>query len=342
MFSKGQSKYINYLLRRIGFNDNYLIDEYLRYLWHRHRHQISENSTLKISPAEFCIDYIKKEVEFRYYLEQIRLKKLIESNIITSTDLSNFVFCSASYSISKSFHIDQPIELFWISKGIDLHKTLRFIKRESPIVYSESDISSLNARQREKIERIRNCELIFAGHKSDQQYYINQSVNWKGQPDYIFRDPLHRFFVVEEKFRYCFRESDNFGIIFKNHCVQLQSYINYIQEYNIEYGILIYWYYDFYYKEQIPNIHALSIKVFKKNSFTNLLRNTHDAISQFHVKKVSRFSFNGSTLNKCTACSVNWYCAHKTVNEEYVRLPYDIASLKLKDVNYDRETDIPF
>ena len=100
--------------------------------------------------------------------------------------------------------------------------------------------------------------------------------NYVGKPDYIFKDPKNRHFVVEEKFH--LRNSpqkiseSNFAKtqdFFLNNILQIKSYLNYIEEYNLQYGILINWYYKIqeqYETEPIIIIDDFTYKIFYKNT----------------------------------------------------------------------------
>lgn len=201
----------------------------------------------------------------------------------------------------------------------------------------------------ENIEKIKNCKLIFSGHTNENNFFINEEQNFIGQPDYIFRDPNNNYFVVEEKFKYLnnYINEDDYNyekivndraklkrFFFSNHIIQLQSYIDYIKEYNITYGVLIYWFYDFY--DELPNIHSVSMKVIKKKEHTSLLNSTLLNIKLFLKEKEISFDIKINP-KKCAACSVNKYCAHKTSNLNSLVIPYKKEDLRLRYVEFPVE-----
>ena len=200
-----------------------------------------------------------------------------------------------------------------------------------------------------KINKIKKCELLFYGHTNEKKYFVNEELEYIGQPDYIFKDPNGKLFVVEEKFKYLnkYANSENYDydeIIKKrnrvkstfhsNHIVQLQSYIDCIKDYDLEYGVLIYWFYDFY--NDCPNVHSVSLKVINKNENQEILRNAFLSIKKFLKEQVIEFN-DKINPNKCAACSVNKYCAHKTNNLTELKIPYNRYDLKLKYVEFPED-----
>lgn len=363
-FSKKQGLFIDYLLQKIGFKQNSLIDAYKKKLeaiygkfykdcrtTHEGRY-IREYYVYRYTNSE-CIEELINEVEIKKNLDSISVKSINEKSKISATDLSSFDFCPASYAINKSFEIEHPTNEDKRTIGINLHETLRLVDKKIPKQFEQSDFSEYNILENSTINKIMSCELIFSGHSSEKSFFENKEMNFIGQPDYIFKDPNGSHFAVEEKFKYLnnyinSNEYDTAKIkknrnkiknnFFSNHLVQLSSYINYIQDYDLQYGVLIYWFYDF--NNKTPFVHSVSVKVIKKGDYSNLLTKTNSSLNSFLETKTIDFN-NKVNPNKCCACVVNKYCAHKTNELNSLTLPYNRYDLKLKFVNFPEELKKP-
>lgn len=359
--SEKQKIFAEYLLNKIGFNDSQLIDNYLNKLesiygkyykeWREETYKsgyVRDYWILRYSNSE-CIEQLLKEIEIKKNLDSIKLESINFESKISATDLSSFDFCPASYSLAKSFQIEYPTNEDKRLTGINLHKSLRLLDKVIPERYSESDFYDYEVSENEKIKKIKNCELLFSGHTNEKKYFVNKKLEYIGQPDYIFKDPNNKLFVVEEKFKYLNKyanpEDYQYDEIIKkrnrikktfhsNHIVQLQSYIDCIKEYDLEYGILIYWFYDFY--NDSPYVHSVSLKVIKKDENKEILSNTFLNIKKFLKEQVIEFN-DDINPKKCAACSVNKYCAHKTNNLKELKIPYNRYDLKLKYVKFPED-----
>lgn len=364
-FSEKQNLFINYLLNKIGFKNEELILKYKDKLediygkfykdWRTETYKsgyVRHYYVYRYTNSE-CIDELLEEIKIKKNLNLIKLKLINENSKISATDLSSFDFCPASYSISKSFEIEHPTNEDKRTIGINLHETLRLVDKKIPKQFEQSDFADYNVIENSSISKIKKCDLIFSGHSTDKSFFVNKEMNFIGQPDYIFKDPTGNYFAVEEKFKYLnsYESNDEYTAdeiekkrkrimnnFFSNHIVQLTSYINYITEYDIKYGVLIYWFYDF--NNDIPYVHNVSIKVVRKDEQSNLLERTKSSLVTFLENKTIDFS-DKVNPNKCSACVVNKYCAHKTNELKTLTLPYNRYDLKLKFVTFPEELKKP-
>ena len=383
-FSEKQNLFIDYLLERIGFKEDTLISNYKTKIelvygrYHKESKTVTHNKGYSYQTYNYyrysnkeCIEEILKEIDIKKNLGSIILLNLNENSKISATDLSSYDFCPASFSINKSFKIEHPTkepktvileqiistenedfdtEITEEKKriiGINLHETLRLIDKKIPKEFNESDFFEYHISENSAINKIKNCELIFAGHTNENIFFKNQSKNFIGQPDYIFKDPNGKYFVVEEKFKYLSNHQaeeidqntqEIKSKFFSNHIVQLASYLNFIKGYELDYGILIYWFYDFNNKK--PYVHSVSIKVIKKNEYSKLLKKTLSNIEYFLKNKEIDFKKNINP-NKCGGCVVNKYCAHKTGELNTLKIPYNRYDLKLKFATFPEELKKP-
>ncbi|WP_299064802.1 PD-(D/E)XK nuclease family protein [uncultured Polaribacter sp.] len=357
-FSEKQNLFLDYLLEKVGFQKEDLIFNYKTKLesvygkYHKEwKRVIYDNGYtymryfFRYSNSE-CIEEVLKEIDIRKNLGSISLLKLNENSKISATDLSSFNFCPVSFSINKSFVIEHPTGEDKRIIGINFHETLRLIDKQIPKEYDESDFIEYDVRENNIIKKIKNCELIFSGHTKEKTVFENQSKNFIGQPDYIFKDPNGKYFVVEEKFKYLnsYYNPEDFQseeieknrqkiktTFFSNHIIQLASYLDFIKEYDFDYGVLIYWFYDF--NDNRPFVHSVSTKIIKKSEYSPLLDKTLSNLNDFIENKEIDFK-NKVNPNKCAACIVNKYCAHKTGELNILKIPYNRYDLKLKFVEF--------
>lgn len=296
--STKQYKYAKYLLHRISFTNPKLEFEYIEKLKNIYT---TYNAELGYSNSD-CIQELITEVEIKKKSDTIKLKDFCIDSKISATDVSNFLFCPASYSISKSFEVERYTNGGKKFLGIELHESLRLIDKAIPEYLREKELYDTKVLKDERINKIKNCELIFSGHQIETKFFINNENNFIGQPDYIFKDPKGNYFVVEEKFKHLssqYQDIENYVVpknssfdyseltgkynlmkkvkstFFTNHVIQVESYMQFIKEYPLKYGVLIYWFYDFHGEiRNVAKVHNVSLKVIKKNDNLNLLKET--------------------------------------------------------------------
>lgn len=330
-FSDLDMIYLVFLLKKIGFKDEARLIAYLeaviKVYGKYEKTRISQyrgGGSITNYNSSRCFGLLKVEIAIRENLERIIPIDSKHNSLVSATDLASFCFCPVSYCISKSLEVKFPTNLRSRSIGNDLHEQLRLISR-LPKEYLENTDSKYYTPQAQKIKKIRGCKLIFAGHTKERKVFINESVKFIGQPDYIFQDPNGDYFVVEEKFH-----ADQSGE-YDNHLVQLQAYIKYISDYDIKYGVLINWSYDFHFQTYEPFINDVKVKVVKIDKEFSLLTRIHHQLKTFQNKKELSLPFKPN-INKCVSCVVNKYCSHKAGNLKKVSLPYDKENLRLQEI----------
>jgi CRISPR/Cas system-associated exonuclease Cas4 (RecB family) len=271
-------------------------------------------------------------------------KKINTNNLISATDLANFTYCPASYSIGKTFETDmvRSAEI-----GSNFHAQNRLIKWLKPV--SESQIlAETEDNQHERVliedennkyffDDIRFSELIYSGHNNNEQkYFINKKGNFVGQPDYVFQNSKGEKFIVEEKFK--FKKADNFETFFNNHKVQLASYIYGLDKFEANYGYLIYWNYNFDYKTQKANIVECKVlKISKSDQVRSFLIDTFNSLNIFIKNKKQDFNSENLNPKKCANCVVNRFCGHKTGRFNDLEVPYNDRYLKLESIPFPEE-----
>ncbi|MBC8054571.1 MAG: hypothetical protein H7Y13_16040 [Sphingobacteriaceae bacterium] len=296
-----------------------------------------------------CIEQLKQELHLKR--NRAAIKRSDSKDYLTSTDLASYNYCPVSYAIQNTFLIEHPNNEDATEVGKRLHEQLLSARTNWHI--SSSSGSDVSPVERKIFDE---CKLVFAGHSSDQNIFIKD--DWRGIPDYIFEDNAGKFFVVEEKFQMkrdpakmshdewiddkfggtgvdveaqkARREWEEFkGFFYSNHIVQLASYIQNITSYDLSYGYLIYWYYD-YNGDQEPYIHKMVLKKVILDSATQALyHNTVSGVKNLVESKKQQFDISKLNMKKCVGCVVSKYCGHKSGKYEELQFPYASSYMQL-------------
>ncbi len=356
-YSDKQKIYAEYLLKRIGIDDIKKISIYLEILDINYSKLYKSPSDIWYYSSSECISILKDEVDIKKNSELI---ECINSNseAISATDLSAFIFCPISYVLKKSFEIKNPTNSLQIKIGEEYHQQLLVAKKR----YSRhSDELSSNAQiySHSLLDEIRKSKLIYSGHSTKKPFY-NQAENFIGDPDYIFLSTSNDKFIVEEKFSYKkdpnkltweetqderYNSFDSEELVKRNsnweqkrskfhdnHIIQLYSYIRNYPE-KVNYGYIVYWFYDF--NEEGLYIHKVDIMRIEHNQeYENLYKDTLNSINLLRKEKQAQFSTQKINHRQCVKCSVNKYCGHKNEKYDVCSLPYDKEHLKLFKVDF--------
>jgi CRISPR/Cas system-associated exonuclease Cas4 (RecB family) len=271
-----------------------------------------------------------------------KFKKVQKTNsLISATDLANFSYCPASYSIGKTFETD-IIKSAVI--GSKFHAENKLLKWSEPNFKSKrteeqkvNDFSLENEDNEEFFSDIRNSRVIYSGHSDNEiKYFINKKGNFVGQPDYVFQNIKGENFIVEEKFKW--KKEENIDNFFHSHKVQLASYIFGLDEFEASYGYLLYWYYSFdtFLQENIV-VECKVLKISRSSQTQYFLRNTFVALSSFIKDKTQDFATDKLNPKKCANCVVNRFCGHKTGRFKDLEVPYNDKYLQLVTIPYPEE-----
>jgi|SRR5690554_1565862 len=359
-YTEKQYKFAKFLLYRIGFTDEFLIDEYLNLLkgiyGRTYSYCISTTNkqgyTVNRYVQKYSVDLCIKKLLREYLLkkEVASIEVIYKNNLfISANDLSNFTFCPVSYSLKKSFNTnidlaDKEEDFSFLRSYENINQKYIF---EQLLFKNNQDegLINFNSQFKKLVEKIRKCDIIFNRSKSPRQFFHNSKINFTCQPQYILKDPKGNYFVIEEKFRYLKSRSENIensssrksgkfdykNYFFENHLVKLRSYIDFIEDYKIKYCILIYWYYDFSYEEL--NIHDVSFKIIKQNDYEDEFNNALSNFLNFTNEKVINLEKRIS-LSKCVNCSVTEFCGHKMQTNNILKIPYNRYDMRLRPAVY--------
>lgn len=313
------------------------------------------------------ISRIRLALYIKYFKEEQRLRKknaidfnYNSSKITLISDLSNFEFCPVSFAINESFKIPdnetwQKDE--WIGEKKHLYHRFNIFNRTKNIKTAFDDtMIEVNDSLQNQFLPIFNSELISNNYDGiSNAYSTNPSNTIKGIPDYVFRDRrTNQKYVVVEKFTK--NNADHSNTAYNNDLIKVYAYINELKSLNLDYGFLIYWYWDLF-DLQLDSgkiqkkINIKSYKIFEiKNtpSEKEKLSKTIEFVQFFKAKK--QYIVEGDKIsypNKCLNCSAVSHCNHKTGKFNIVNLPYRLNESDT-GINYKVNTieplddDLPF
>lgn len=352
-------EYFNQLLKSYKKFKDLANCEYSMILYNNVERIIPKNAILSIiykDNGEFfeaesfsIFDYLKLEIK----IKKNELYDIIETDsiYISASDIANFTYCPVSFAISRSIKYKT---LASAKIGLELHETsfinsMIFNKSKKELVNSIEEIF-YDESFKTLSDILKNCDILYSGHSPNDKvkYFKSSRGNFIGQPDFILRDrTTNKIFVIEEKYHYIPKEFINYGntdyygdvhkknrnerekqIVYDNHINQLLSYVYGIADYEIDYGILIYWKYEI--EENKRNITKCSFKIFYKNEEHQInLNKIYLKIKSFLRNKNLEFDINIRNPKKCASCVNNILCGHKTGNFNDITLPYNSKYLKI-------------
>ncbi|GEP93722.1 hypothetical protein SAMN05660909_05681 [Chitinophaga terrae (ex Kim and Jung 2007)] len=307
-----------------------------------------ENRTYKMKNGLFVpsryniIDFLNYEYKVKKN-SQIKIKDAF-TNYISATDLANYTYCPVSFSISKTFDL-KKIESAY--NGTDLHESHRLInfissergRNQGVGTGSSGLIGTLIKPENELFfNEIERSTVIYQGHgKAEQKKYFKSfKGDYVGQPDYILQNSSKDFFVVEEKFQYQSTQVEKERYFHNNHINQLISYLYGINDYNIKYGYLVYWKFDFDYGDRY--IHSCQVVRIEKNEIArNQIIAVYSKLKNFINNKVEGFDITNRNPSKCANCVSNLLCGHKTGRFSTLKYPYSTEYLKTHYAEFPKE-----
>jgi hypothetical protein len=309
---------------------------------------IVENITYEDYHGNNEITRLRFALYLKYFKEEIsnRTKnaftKIFVPNKITSvSELGDFEFCPVSFAINATYEVSSNATWEkdeWLGEKkhlIDRYNDYQKTKNITE-VFKDSAIE-VNGTVKNDFTDIFNSKLVINNFDgSSKTYFSNPTNTIRGNPDYVFENTSGKRFAVIEKFTK--RTSEEITTAFNNDLIKLYGYIFELTTLNIDFGYLIYWYWQI---DDIQDkngnikkkIRIRTYRIFKveKTSENKIkLATSIEKVNTF--KQTSTFEVDGNRIsypNKCLNCSVVSYCNHKTGKFNIVNLPYDISSITL-------------
>lgn len=301
--SEKQGKFINSLIDQLGYKDS------------PHR----EYFVNRIRLADADIEYASKLIEG--FLKEIKKRKYprewVEVTVLsTIQDLTQFVFCPASYSIKKSFRLETDGE----DKSNDDETN---DQPDSYLLELISYLGTITTDSRNNfftdnaiIKEIFNSKLFYNGYLNDKASY-NVAYNLAGKPHLIFKNSLGEKILIVEKTTF----EDNLPkLAWHNHEVQVWAYTYLFPKFNISKAYIIYW-------ERGSISSPLRYK-FKEFEIVVSEKEEHkllpilDSFEKLISKQNIIFDENSINPEKCFKCSCRTICNHKSGLISDLLFPY--------------------
>lgn len=284
----------------------------------------------------------------KYFKEEINnkknnnfIKKFNPQKITLVSDISDFEFCPVSFAINETYVVSSNTTWEkdeWLGDKKYLIDRYNDFKKTKNISESFKDSTiEINEIVKKDFNEIFNSKLVFNNYDGlNSNFYSNPTDTLRGSPDYIFENINGKHFVVVEKFTK--KTSEDIAKAFDNDLIKLYGYIFELTSLNIEFGYLIYWYWQF---DDITDANGTTkkkirvrtyriFKIEKTNAAKSKLEISLNKLNEF--KKTGKFEVDGNKIsypNKCLNCSAVSYCNHKTAQFNTIKLPYDITELTL-------------
>ncbi len=378
VLDKGMQKlFNNYLLMRLGFTSGVYKNKYLDILQKKYsifkyllaQKIVRDTKTQKIIyPFDSLYKHYKEKdnllIPSRYNLSDILMlefniknNKLYTnkeqlSSFISATDISNFTYCPVSWAISKTYLLPKSESARIGTLLHEEHKLINYINIAQSVNINKTHNYSryrlwkldLDSGAKDLLNDLTDSVAVYVGlsQENGRNHYFKGKDIYVGQPDYIFFNyRTKKYFIVEEKFHETSQYEKTF--FFENHLNQLSSYIYGILDYEISYGYLVNWTYEYSnsrnrytYEPEIKQLHAKRINKNYDYHRKNLIE-TYKGIK--HVLKEGRGLFDTSKLSpsKCISCVNYMLCVHKTKQYNEYSFPYSNKYMETKKVSMPKE-----
>ncbi|MDI6049023.1 hypothetical protein QLS31_04195 [Flavobacterium sp. XS2P24] len=326
-----QTQFKNYIIETISYQDY--------------------NGNPKVTRLRLALylKYFKEEIHNR--TKNAFTKNYNSKKITLVSDLSDFEFCPVSFAINETYAVSSNATWEkdeWLGEKKHLIDRYNDFQRTKNIAETFKDsLIEINVTVKNDFNEILNAKLIINNFDGlNNSFYSNPTDTVRGNPDYVFENTSGKRFAVVEKFTK--RTSEGISTAFNNDLIKLYGYIFELTSLNIDFGYLIYWYWqledigEFNSKKKIRIRTYRIFKVDKTNENKSKLAASLNRVNEF--KRTSKFEIDGDRIshpNKCLNCSAVSYCHHKTGKFNTIKLPYDVSEITLNgqpSVNFQTPT----
>ncbi len=285
------------------------------------------------------LKYFKEEISNRTKKVFINIFNQKKTTLVS--DLSTFEFCPVSFAINETYSVSSNTTWEkdeWLGDKKHLIDRYNDFQRTKNISEAFKDsLIEITDDVKNDFTKIFNSKLIINNYDgSNNTFYSNPTDTIRGNPDYVFENTDGKHFAVIEKFTK--RTSEGIATAFNNDLIKLYGYIFELVSLKIDFGYLIYWYWQLddiddgngNIKKKIRIRTYRIFRVEKTAENKSKLTMSIEKVNEF--KRTGKFEVEGDKIsypNKCLNCSVVSYCNHKTGKFNTIKLPYDISEVRL-------------
>ena len=305
-----QESYINFLIDEMGYRYSPLKADFI--------------NTLKLDEADSdiaskIIDNLLRQIEKRNKASSIQTEI---GKIISVFDLSQFGFCSANYSIGKSFILSENGKNFEYSLGYNSYFLLLLDRMKVRKVRSNYLLPCFK-----DFDYLVDSKIIFyRPHQLENKYFYNSVHSISGKPYLILESVSGVRTLIIEKIA---KEEVDSCNLRDNHMIQAIAYLTFFSELRCSNAHVIYW-------EKPNNIFNLENVPYKKFTIEHcdenklLLFRNLDMLRKMIDGDTIDFDINSIDTNKCVTCRSFSVCDHKKGSLEVVTLPYMGSTVRRK------------
>jgi len=333
------SIHLKNLLSKLKFKDQRQID-FLQYILKNVTYE-DYNGNKQITRLGYAL-YLKNFNEEIYNRTNNNFKNIFNPEKITLvSDLGDFEFCPVSFAIRETFEISSNSswekDEWHGDKKTLVERYDAFSKNENfDDAFEDTDIDVTDIVKKDFEEILFSFLIHSSTNPKSQKYFFNLNQSLIGNPDYVFQTPNDKRFVLIEKFT-----KGNYkysSLPFQNDLAKLYAYMHEMVDLKLDYGILLYWFWEF---SDITDSQGKPKKKIRVKSYQIFKFEKTDANLETHLnlfKRVNGFKdkaemkIEGQKISvpaKCLNCSVVSYCNHKTGNYNVIKIPYEINELQI-------------
>ncbi len=231
--------FLSYLVKKIGFNHDTFLEDYLRYLSLNipklkqlgRKNKILDGIYTHVEDPKPNTEYFdmgdyyipKRFSIIDYLLIEIKIKKKSEFKLkekslkyISATDLANFTFCPISFAISSSFELPKYEAAILGTSQHEKNRLLYYLKPDKVSeFYAKGEKNTaaqngiehsyneyLNSDNEHFFNDVSNSSILFFGHNDNEiekKYFKSHKGLYIGQPDYIFKNEISNNIYVVEE-----------------------------------------------------------------------------------------------------------------------------------------------
>jgi hypothetical protein len=321
----------NHLLALVGFEDDFVRDDYRNALISKSKLIDWKNTEEQDDTWDAQILRLRiGKILFELIEERWMKNKNIESlyagkDTISSSELGNFVFCAASYSIASTFGTEEKrmtVGDHDLSAKESIFRLSKTCNNEGSIL---SVINSLNISGEEEalLRYLLNINFTTSNiNDFNPKIFISDNGTFLAAPDNLYMGEKN--IIVEEKYRILSEKS--FDQCFLNHELEILNSEFNIESLNGAEKFVIYWIWSIDKRENRQLEYTYSIKEVKifriGNEKERVLNSSVEKLKELKQNKTIGFSKSNTFASKCTGCSNRKMCYHKTGRLNSLEEPY--------------------
>lgn len=318
-YTDSQLSFIRDLVDRLGYRESPLGEEFISLLTTRYCYSLEATSAV--------IDWLQELLSLRRNARP----NDSGSDVIAISDLADYAFCPASYSIRKTFRVPPSIEMAAGERRHErkeLRKFLRNVRKKRKREYKHFPEKAAEHDDEESFVLRGNygdllqSELIHEGHsRSNDGPFYGPDRKIAGNPDYVYERPDGSHIIVEEKHT----KNSDLDRPWINHIIQVTAYVQYLEKFESDTGYIVYF---------PVQSHPLLFEVESSQKNRKRLRRTIEGLEELREDGRQKFYSENVRPSKCIGCSANPYCNHKSGKIDALEVPYRMMrTAKLPDDN---------